>query len=102
MLRVQVAKMTEKDWDAWKNHDTYEMRSIYRFEAEKEQIELKPWSNKRLSDENQILVRGIFVGTIPNTWTVYLRLGDHQPIVNVMTNEGIHFQFIPSLKDEKE
>ena len=97
-----MAKMSEKDWDSWKKRDHHITRAIFRQEAEKEQIELKPWSNKRLSDENQILVRGIFVGTIPNTWTVYLRLGDHQPIVNVMTNEGIHFQFIPSLKDETE
>ena len=94
--------MSEKDWDSWKKRDHHITRAIFRQEAEKEQIELKPWDNKRLSDENQILVRGIFVGTIPNTWTVYLRLGDHQPIVNVMTNEGIHFQFIPSLKDETE
>ena len=94
--------MTEKDWDSWKNHDHYITRAIFRDEAEKDQIELKLWNNKRMSDENQILVRGIFVGTIPKTWTIYLRLGDHQPIVNVMTDKGIHFQFIPSLKDEKE
>ena len=92
------------DWESWKKHEDWRERAIHRHQAEKEQIKLVPGEEgiSLMKDENQIIVRDIFVGSIPNTWITKLQLGDGSPIVFVTTDNDIQFSFIPSLiVDEK-
>ncbi len=82
-----------KNWDAWKEHDTSEERAIFRFDAEKEQIEIKPM---RVKGYKEIHVRGIFVAGCPENYKVHLRLGDHRPMVVITAPEGT-ISFIANL-----
>lgn len=99
--------MTEKNWDAWKNHDRYVERAIYREEAEKEQIRTEPMvpegkKNTYLEGYKNIYVRDIFVAGCPEEYEVNLRLGVHfRPMVAIKTPAGV-ITFIANLEKEAE
>jgi len=95
--------MSEKNWDSWKDHDTYIEVAIFREEAEKEQIETKPMSISDLGKPyKEIYVRGVFVAGCPKEYKVRLRLGElFRPMVAITTPEGV-ITFVANLEKKKE
>ena len=98
--------MTEKNWDAWKDHDHYVKQAIFREEAEKEQIRTEPMNTGKkstyLEGYKNIYVRNIFVAGCPEKYEVNLRLGTlHRPMVAIKTPEGV-ITFIANLDKEAE
>jgi len=96
--------MTEKNWDAWKDHPTSDERAIFMFEAEKEQIRTEPMKpeglkNTYLDGYKNIYVRDIFVAGCPKDYEVSLRLGMNiRPMVAIKTPEGV-ITFIANLEE---
>ena len=61
-----------KDWDAWKKKENYIDRSIFRQEAEKEQLIRDTEENFHGNDH--LLFRGEFLGTISPEYNIKLKL----------------------------
>ena len=77
------------DWDAWwKKADNYVEASIYRWEAERDQLKIE---EARLDGLKSIIVRERFVGIVPEDAEVKLSLyRGSSPLLNIGLN-GVHF-----------
>ena len=85
------------DWDAWwKKADNYVEASIYRWEAERDQLKIE---EARLDGMKSIIVRERFVGIVPEDAEVKLSLyRGSNPLLNIGLN-GVHFfLYVPNPK----
>ena len=78
--------MSEKKWDAWKDHDNYIERAIYRQEAEREQLVRD--TKKRFHGNDHLLFRGEFLGLIAPEYTIELKLhSEAKPHVTILDKD---------------
>ncbi len=76
----------EKDWDAWKKHDHYIERAIFRQEAEKKQLVIS--DEEHWPGVYEMCFRGEFVGVIAHGNIAELKLhSEANPHITVLDKD---------------
>ena len=87
-----VMAFNEK-WNEWRNYENHIERAIFRDKAEKEQISTV---ESDFDGFTSIHFRGQYVASMKVGYSAYLRLGDHRPLINIVSPDGKYvLGFVP-------